>query len=66
MEVLTVVVSNHIGNINLAISVFRPHASMRGTGFSFPLSRQRRLSDVTVYPDTTGVCREGEETETKK
>lgn len=62
MEVLTVVISDDIGNVNFAICVFRPQASFQDRWVSFPLSGQRRHSNVTIYLDTilVMVCREYE------
>ncbi len=60
MEVLTVVVSDDIGNVDLAVGGFRPHASMQDAGVGVPQGGQTRHSNVTVYLNTVlvTVCRE--------
>lgn len=60
--ILTVVVSNDIGNINLAICGFRPHTTIADTGVSVPQGGKTRHGNVAVYLDTIPktVCREYE------
>lgn len=60
MEVLTVVVSDDIGNINLAIWGFRPHTIMQDTGFGIPQGMKMRHGNAAIYLNTVSVmaCRE--------
>lgn len=60
MEVLTVVVSNDIGNVDLAISGFRPHTTTQDAGVGVSQGGQTRHSNVTSNLDIVSVthCRQ--------
>lgn len=47
-EVLTIVVSDDIGNVNLAVGGFRPHTTMQGAGLSIPRGSKMRHRGATV------------------
>lgn len=49
MEVLTIVISDDIGNINLEVGGFRPHTTMQGAGFCIPRGAKMRHCSATVY-----------------